>query len=133
KIVDNPGENSRSVEVAEQSSLSFSVSNPAHYRDLANFQKDLQDLLTLSSYEPCGVLSESLIFSTSENSQGSTGRRKAEVLVQRAFQKDRNRKKTSHPHFLFTLKDLDFSVLLPRWFELKSAARLGFNILFGLR
>ena len=34
---------------------------------------------------------------------------------------------------LFTLEDLDFGELVPRWLALKDKTWLGYNILFGLR
>jgi hypothetical protein len=132
-IVHRPVANRRSMETAEWATLDFEASKPMSFTAFDMVVKNMQDLLTLCAYEPCGSHTQSLIFRTSETHPGPFETKEAEVLGRQVFQTEGKENDKPHHHFLFTLGDLDFPELVPRWLALKDSARLGFNILFGLR
>jgi ApeA N-terminal domain 1 len=133
-VVDSPVANSRSMEVTERAILDFDTSEPVSFDAFDAIGKDMQDLLTLSAYEPCGSRAQSLIFrAASEARLGVSDTKEVEVMGRQVFQTDLKEKEKQHHDFLFTLDDIEFSQLVPRWLALKKSASLGFNILFGLR
>lgn len=132
-IVHRPVANRRSMETEESATLDFDTPEPTSFDAFDTVFKDMQDLLTLSAYQACGSLRQVLIFRTSEIHPGSSDTAEVEVLGPPVFQSDVEMKEKPHHDFLFTLEDLDFPELVPRWLALKDRARLGFNILFGLR
>ncbi|GAA5108171.1 hypothetical protein GCM10025762_13570 [Haloechinothrix salitolerans] len=132
-IAHSPVANRSSMETVERAILDFDAPEPVPFGAFDTVSKDIQDLLTLSAYEPCGSRGRSLILPTSEAHPGPFDTKETEVVGRQVFQSDIEKTEGPHRNFLFTLRDLDFPELVPRWLALKDSARLGFNILFGLR
>ncbi|MEV6567826.1 HEPN domain-containing protein [Streptomyces kronopolitis] len=126
--------NRRTLEAREWATLTINSSTAVAFNEFDEIEKDLQDLLTLSAYEPCGVLKRSIVFETSEAHPGSE--RHANEVDVMGRQVYRTEAASAGPHsrdLIFSLADMEFSDLIPRWIDLKSKARMGCNILFGLR
>lgn len=128
-----PVANRRSMETNEWATLDFDAPELVPFNFFDTLSKDMQDLLTLSSYAPCGSQARAVVFPVSERRAGSPDVKEVELLGRQIFQSDTKTAEKSHHDFLFTLEDIEFRELVPRWLKLKEAARLGFNILFGLR
>ena len=120
--------NERSISAKEAAVLTFTPADPVHCAYFDRIQSDLQDLLTLATYEPCGTLSNTLVCVT------ETGRfNEVEVIGRQVYQAMSAPRRSRRRHPLFTLSDIPFSEVIPRWLKLKDAARTACNILFGLR
>ncbi|MFF9406582.1 HEPN domain-containing protein [Streptomyces anandii] len=127
-------DNSRNLEAREWATLTISPSTPVSCKEFDEIEKDLQDLLTLSSYAPCGALERSIVFETSDTHPGSDRHPNEVEVMGRQIYRSQTGMKNPRPHeFIFSLADMEFTELIPRWLSLKSKARLGCNILFGLR
>ncbi|HVT63695.1 MAG TPA: HEPN domain-containing protein [Mycobacteriales bacterium] len=131
-IKDRVVANRRSMETVEWATLRFEIPEPASYSAYDEVAKDLQDLLTLCAYEACGAHSRTLVCELPSSSGDGMDSEEIEVLGRQIFSTPQEAD-TQHHNFLFTLRDVEFTDLVPRWLSLKDEARLGFNILFGLR
>lgn len=100
---------------------------------LDTVSKDLQDLLTFCSYTPVASQGRSLIYEPSDVHPGSKYSNEVEVMGPQIYRAHPPATGTQLHHYLFRLDALDLPELLPRWLALKEKARLGCNILFGLR
>ncbi|MFJ5150705.1 HEPN domain-containing protein [Streptomyces sp. NPDC088353] len=120
-------ENERTLEAREWAILTVTPPTPASAKSFDEVQKDLQDLLTLCAYEPCGALNRSLAYETPD------GQVKEVEVIGRQIYRTRAGRRSSDTRMLFSLADVEFQEIVPRWLELKSKARTGCNILFGLR
>ncbi|MCX4557461.1 hypothetical protein OHA02_14750 [Streptomyces phaeochromogenes] len=129
-----PVSNERLLEATERAVLTFNPSEPGSYGAFDRINKDMQDLLTLCSYAPCRAHGQSLVYEISEARPDSTPRMKeVEVMGRQVYRTEKEKKESSSRDFLFTLAEADFPELVPKWLDLKDKARLGCNILFGLR
>lgn len=124
--------NRRVMETVEWATLKLEPPSPMSYSAYDRTAKDLQDLLTLSAYEACGAHSRSVICDIPAQNGRADQSVEVEVLGRQIFRTTDDEDK-GHHEFLFTLEDIDFADLVPRWLALKDEARLGFDILFGLR
>lgn len=122
----------RSMVARESAVLELEVAEPVTVTGFDEVCQDIQDLLTLSAYEPCGWLGQWLYVPAAPGSPGKADT-EVEVLGRRTYQANVPENEPRQHDFLFTLADLDFPDLMPRWLALKDRARLGFNILLGLR
>ncbi|MFH8591859.1 ApeA N-terminal domain 1-containing protein [Streptomyces rimosus] len=119
--------NERTLGGKERAVLTFTPPSPVPCKHFDEIEKDFQDLLTLCSYEPCGALNRSLVYETPD------GHAKEVEVIGRQVYRTATEKRKADGHMLFSLADVDFSELAPKWLRLKSGARTGCNILFGLR
>ncbi|MCI3244603.1 HEPN domain-containing protein [Streptomyces spinosisporus] len=120
--------NERSLSGKESAVLTFTPPHPVPCKHFDEVEKDMQDLLTLSTYEPCGALSRSLTYMKSEDEP-----KEVEVIGRQIYRTPGQKKRSRGTDSLFTLADIDFKDSIPRWLDLKEKARTGCNILFGLR
>lgn len=133
-IKGGPVSNRKSLESSEWAVLKFESSGPVSYRAFDTVAKDLQDLLSLSSYAPCGWRSRSLMYETSDTHPGSHHfPNEVELMGRQVYRTKLLDNEDSRHIFLFTLSEIDFPDLIPRWLALKDRARMGCEILFGLR
>ncbi|MCX5439592.1 hypothetical protein OHO83_17520 [Streptomyces sp. NBC_00569] len=120
--------NERSFSAQEAADLTLTPPGPVHCKYFDEVEKDLQDLFTLSTYEPCGAVGRWLMYTSA---QGRT--KEVEVIGRQIYRTVTPRKRSAGNNALFTLGDVDFTELIPKWLETKGKARAGCNILFGLR
>ncbi|MGA5878830.1 HEPN domain-containing protein [Streptomyces cellulosae] len=120
--------NERSASGWECAVLTFTPPNPVPCKYFDEVEKDMQDLLILSTYEPCGALSRTLTFMEPDGTP-----KEVEVIGRQIYRTSSQEKSTRDKEPLFTLADIDFIDVIPAWLELKDRARTGCNILFGLR
>ncbi|QSS91686.1 HEPN domain-containing protein [Streptomyces sp. M54] len=106
--------------------LTCTPKTPAACMDFDQIQKDLQDLLTLSSYNPCGALSRSLVYEAGERVK------EVEVMGRQIYRTPPSSRKPSG-EMILSLSDVNFIDIVPKWLDLKDRVRTGCNILFGLR
>ncbi|MFD5347691.1 HEPN domain-containing protein [Streptomyces anulatus] len=119
--------NERSLTAREYAVLTFTPADPVPCMAFDELEKDLQDLLTLSTYEPCGALNRSIVF------MDDSGRPvEVSVLGPQIYRTPDLQKERDHDSLL-TLADIEFDAVVPAWLSLKERARTGCNILFGLR
>lgn len=130
----SPVSNQRSIESVERALLEFKPAHPISYDALDVIDKDIQDLLTLSAYTPCASERQGLTYRPSDIHPGSAKYLKdVELLGRQIYLPRVDQSPKSYHRYLFTLADLDFPELVPRWLALKEKARVGCNVLFGLR
>ncbi|MEW2316957.1 HEPN domain-containing protein [Streptomyces bauhiniae] len=126
--------NGRTLQAKEWAVLTVDSNAPVNYKAFDEVEKDLQDLLTLCAYAPCGALYRSVVFETSEDHPGhSRHANEVEVFGRQIYRTPKGMRDPRPHDFIFTLTDMDFSELVPKWLTLKEKARFGCNILFGLR
>jgi ApeA-like protein/HEPN superfamily Apea-like protein len=129
-----PVANSSSMETVEWAVLDFETSDPVSYNAFDTVGKDMQDLLTLSAYAPCGAHTQSLIYESSEEHPGSARwPNEIEVMGRQVYRTQPKDDEKQVHNFVLSLADLDFPGLVPRWLGLKHRARMACSILFGLR
>jgi hypothetical protein len=129
-----PVANRTTIQTTEWATLDFDPPQPISHDALNTFSKDLQDLLTLCAYAPAASQGQSLIHPpTPEHPGHPEFDNEVDVMGPQIYRSpDSGRDKSLH-HYLFTLADIEFAELIPRWLALKQNARMGSNILFGLR
>jgi hypothetical protein len=120
--------NERSLSGKESAVLTFTPPHPVPCKHFDEVDKDMQDLLTLSTYEPCGALSRTLTYMKSHDKP-----QEVEVIGRQIYRTSSPKRSNSYTESLFTLADIDFTDVIPAWLHLKERARTGCNILFGLR
>ena len=123
--------------VREHASVEFSSAEPRPLSDWLTCIGGVSDLLSLATLRPCGHLTARVYLPAapelySENHPQRNHRR--EVLV---FQRHIVKPAADDPgvdlrDFLFTLDDLPFDGVLPRWFELRDKFRTAIGIVLGL-
>ncbi|WP_326753823.1 hypothetical protein OIE73_20210 [Streptomyces hirsutus] len=120
--------NERSISATEAAVLTFSPKEPVSFKGFDEIAKDMQDLLTLSTYEPCGSLNRSIIYCPF----GDDRAKEVEVIGRQIYRTTEKRK-VRRSDFLLTIADIEFDALVSAWLSLKGNARTACNILFGLR
>ncbi|WAU84908.1 hypothetical protein O1Q96_37590 [Streptomyces sp. Qhu-G9] len=133
-IQHKPISNERLLKATERAALTFSPPEPTPYNSFDKIHKDMQDLLTLCSYAPCGSHGRSLVYELPEATSNSSQRLKeVEVIGRQVYRTEKDKEESQSRDFLFTLAEVDFAELAPRWLALKEKSRMGCDILFGLR
>lgn len=126
--------NLSAIEATESAVLDFKVDKPVTFDAFDTIDKDMQDLLTLAAYEACGTRRQSLLYNPSDDHPGNPyGPTEVEVLGKQVFRRKPKAKETFHHNFLFTLDDIAFEDVVPRWLALKEQSRMGSNVMFWLR
>ncbi|MFC9608533.1 HEPN domain-containing protein [Streptomyces niveus] len=120
--------NERSLAGRESAVLTFTPSRLVTCKHFDEVEKDMQDLLTLSTYEPCGALSRTLVYVSSDGEH-----EEVEVIGRQIYRTPIQKRSKRETEILFSLADVDFAEILPAWLNLKQRARTGCNILFGLK
>jgi|GEM_PF-2034470 len=98
----------------------------------------LRDLVTLAIGQPCGTIKQSLLLPPDpdgypEKHPYATHRRAIQVLAPQSYQAKPDSEPVPDHEVLFTLKDIPFADVVPRWLEVHSRFRAAANILLGLQ
>lgn len=120
--------NERSLSGKESAVLTFTPSRLVTCKHFDEVEKDMQDLLTLSTYEPCGALSRTLVYLRSDGEH-----EEIEVIGRQIYRTSDQKRRKRETEVLFSLADIDFAEIVPAWLNLKQKARTGCNIMFGLK
>jgi hypothetical protein len=133
RFEDRPRANERSLANREWAELTIKSETPTTFAGFDRASKAIMDLMTLVAHAPAGVIREKVRFTPSEQ-QPARGRRTAEVEVmgRQIHQPKPGAKETARVDYLFTLEDIEFSEVLPKWLDLHERAWLACGILFGL-
>jgi hypothetical protein len=134
RVEDRPRANERSIANSEWAELDISSTKPVSFAVFDNAAKAIMDLMTLTAHAPAGVIRETLVF-TPATEHPAAGRRASanvEVLGRQIHQPKPSINETDRVDYLFTLNDLNFSEVLPKWLDLHNRAWLACSLLFGL-
>jgi|ERR1039457_806304 hypothetical protein len=132
---DRPHANERSLTSREWAELTVNSPQPTKFREFDGIAKALMDLMTLVAHAPAGVIEETLWFTPSD-AHPAAGRRTSidvEVMGRQIYQPKPGPRETGNAEYLFTLDDIPFADVLPRWLDLHERTWLACSTLFGLR
>jgi hypothetical protein len=135
RIEDRSRANERSLANGEWAELTVKSPQPTKFREFDRIAKAVMDLMTLAAHEPAGVIEETL-WLTPPDASPSLGRRistKVEVVGRHIHQPKPGPRETADAEYLFTLDDMAFADVLPRWLDLHERTWLACSTLFGLR
>jgi hypothetical protein len=133
QIQDRHRANERSLLNAEWAALTVKSSQPAKFRKFDDTAKTVMDLMTLVAHAPAGVIEETLWFTPPDATSAAGRQTSVEVMGRQIHQPKPGPKETANAEYLFTLDDIPFAEVLPRWFDLHKRTWLGCSTLFGLR
>ena len=108
---------------------------PTKFRDFDRIAKAIMDLMTLAAHAPAGVIKETLRF-TPPDAPSTSGLRasiEVDVMGRQIHHPKPGPSETARAEYLFTLDDIQFADVLPRWLDLHERTWLGCSTLFGLR
>ncbi|MGX9921365.1 ApeA N-terminal domain 1-containing protein [Streptomyces sp. NPDC002248] len=126
---DHPDENIRKLTSTEYAILTLTPPSPVPYHGFDRIQKDMQDLLTLLTYTPCGVINRSII----HQAQDGEGITEVRVYGRQIYRTKETKKPRNSHDFLMPLSSMKFDELIEQWGRVKNKSRTACNILFGLR
>jgi len=132
---DRPRANERSFMNGEWAELTVKSSQPTKFQFFDLIAKTIMDLMTLAAHAPAGVIQETLTFTPPDAHpiSGQRVSRNVEVMGRQIHQPKPGPNETGHMEYLFTLDDILFADILPRWLDLHERTWLGCSTLFGLR
>ncbi len=129
-----PAAGTTTIQTTEWAVLDIDPPSLVPYDAFDTINKNLQDLLTLCAYVPAASQDQSLMYDASDAHPGHAEfPNEVKVMGRQIYHGPPPAHETPFHNYLFTLEALDFSELIPKWLGLKEKARLGCNILFGLR
>jgi ApeA N-terminal domain 1 len=132
---DRPRANERSLTNREWAELTVKSPQPTKFREFDGITKGVMDLMTLVAHAPAGVIEETLWFTPSD-AHPAAGRRTSidvEVMGRQIYRPKPDSAQTGNAECLFTLDDIPFADVLPRWLDLHERTWLACSTLFGLR
>jgi hypothetical protein len=135
RVEDRSRANERSLANGEWAELTVKSPQPTKFREFDRITKAVMDLMTLAAHEPAGVIEETLSL-TPPNTNPSLGRRistNVEVIGRHIHQPKPGSRETVDAEYLFTVDDVAFADVLPRWLDLHERTWLACSTLFGLR
>lgn len=135
RVEDHPRANERSLANCEWAELTVKPSQPTKFREFDRIAKVVMDLMTLVAHKPAGIIEETLWFTPSDTSS-SLGRRisrEVQVMGRQIHQPKPGPEETANAEYLFTLDDIAFADVLPRWLDLHERTWLACSTMFGLR
>lgn len=122
--------------ISDTAVIGFEPHEPQPLDTLLRMISDVQDLLSFSSNAACGVLWNRLYLTsqTTQNHDNIAVPRPMPVDVYRQSLVKGNpeAKAPRDDQMLFTLADVQFETVLPRWFEVRDRFRPTVNLLLGL-
>lgn len=135
RMEDRPRANERSLVNGEWAELTVKSPQPTKFREFDSKAKALMDLMTLVAHAPAGVIKETLQITPSGTRPipGSRASRDVEVMGRQIHQPKPGPNEIGSAEYLFTLEDIPFADVLPRWLDLHERTWLGCSTLFGLR
>ncbi|MCX2749975.1 hypothetical protein OOZ51_19490 [Arthrobacter sp. MI7-26] len=123
--------------IADTAVIGFEPHEPQPMDTLLRMISDMQDLLSFSSNTACGVLWKRLYLppQTTQDLDNHVASRlwPVDVYRQSIVKGDPEAKAPRDDQMLFTLADVQFESVLPRWFEVSDRFRPAINLLLGLR
>jgi hypothetical protein len=135
QVEDRPRASERSLANGEWAELTVTSPQPTKFRDFDRIAKAIMDLMTLAAHAPAGVIKETLR-STPPDAHSVPGHRASidvDVMGRQIHHPKPGASETTNAEYLFTLDDIPFADVLPRWLDLHKRTWLGCSILFGLR
>jgi hypothetical protein len=135
QVEDRPRADERSLEHVEWAELEIKSAEPTSFASFDMVVKAIMDLMTLVAHAPAGVLQETCSFTQPNDHPAPGGRSSAEVEVmgRHVHRPKAGDTVTARVDYLFTLDDIEFSDVLPRWLDLHEQTWLACSTLFGLR
>lgn len=127
--------NERSFTNGEWAELTIKSPQSTKFQVFDLVAKTVIDLMTLAAHAPAGVIQETLTFTPPDAhpTPGQRISRTVEVMGRQIHQPKPGPNETEHMEYLFTLDDIPFADILPRWLDLHERTWLGCSTLFGLR
>lgn len=92
-----------------------------------------QDLLSLATFMPCAVLRQTLIPDERKLATDETARREVQMYEQSLVRGEPSEPAVQPWDMLFSLSDIDFGVLLPKWAKVRDLLRPTCNMVLGLK
>lgn len=135
QVQDRPRANERSLANSEWAELTVTSPQPTKFRDFERIAKSMMDLMTLAAHAPAGVIRETLRF-TPPDAHSTPGNRASinvDVMGRQIHHPKPGPSETAKVEYLFTLDDIPFADVLPRWLDLHERTWLACSTLFGLR
>jgi hypothetical protein len=135
QVQDHPRANERSLVNGEWAELTVTPPRPTKFRDFDRIAKAIMDLMTLAAHAPAGVIEETLRFTPPDahSTPGLRASREVDVMGRQIHHPKPGPSETARTEYLFTLDDIPFADVLPRWLDLHERTWLGCSTLFGLR
>lgn len=123
--------------VSDTAVVGFEPHEPQPMDTLLSMISDVQDLLSFSSNAACGVLWNRLYLppqtTRPPDIHGASTMKPVDVYRRPLVKGTPEAKAPREGQMLFTLADVQFEKILPRWFEVKDRFRATINMLLGLR
>lgn len=108
---------------------------PADFSRFFDEVKGIQDLLSLATHMPCAVIWQVLILAQ-ENLTGKAEqhmpKRRVDCYNRHIVKASPDARPTATHELLFSLGEVDFGLLLPRWFEIKDKFAATVNMVLGI-
>lgn len=133
QIQDRHRANERFLANAEWATLTVKSSQPVKFRRFDDIAKTVMDLMTLVAHAAAGVIEETLWFTPAGDHTTAGRRTSVEVMARQIHQPKPGPNEAANAEYLFTLDDIPFAEVLPRWLDLHERTWLGCSTLFGLR
>jgi hypothetical protein len=135
RLEDRSRANERMLANGEWAELTVESPQPTKFREFDRIAKAVMDLMTLAAHQPAGVIEETLWFTPSDANPGPGRKisRGVEVMGRHIHQPKPGPRETANAEYLFTLDDIAFSDVLPRWLALHERTWLACSTLCGLR
>ena len=127
--------NERMIVNRERAELKAASPQSANFRDFERKVKAVMDLMTLAAHEPAGVIEETLWLAPREADAGPAEQvsQLVEVIGRQVHRPKPGPRETVYPEYLFTLDDVAFADILPRWLDLHERTWNACTTMFGLR
>lgn len=123
--------------ISDTAVIGFEPHEPQPMDTLLGMIADMQDLLSFSSNAACGVLWNRLYLppqiTHKPDNQVASRPTPVDVYRQTLVKGNPEAKAPRDDQMLFTLADVQFENVMPRWFEVKDRFRPAINLLLGLR
>ena len=121
------------VETRGTSVLTAESGQPRNLGEWIDIAHACQDLLSLASYSPCAVLRLTLTTEKGVQESDNTARKVVHLFIDNVVKGEPDAEGMTPWRMLFNLADVDFSVLMPRWFEVRDLLGPTCNMVLGLK
>lgn len=117
---------SRVYRVEEQVLLRLQAPQPLPWDAFNPFTTAVQDLMTVATQTPCRVTSQELLIGTDDRPY------KVDLYFRRSDGPAKREDRFNESDMVFTLADVDFTTVIPRWFALRERLGLPLAVLLGM-
>lgn len=114
----------REIRASEWTELQVNSDAPTSFEDLDGFTKAMRDLLTLATFRATGIDARTLI-------RADAGKRVD--VISRIINPELAKTSAMQMELAFTMQDMPFPEVLPKWLDLHLQIRDAANVLFGLK